>query len=364
MAIADIAELAHLTPEDIERLQTEFEDLQRGVGRSLGEADAAYIRRTIAAQRALEIAARVLIAASRSRRGWALGTASLALAKVIENMEIGHNVCHGQWDWMNDPEIHSTTWEWDMVAVSGHWRRAHNVNHHRFTNVVGVDDDLGYGVMRVTGDTRWRLVNLAQPVQALVLALLFEWGIALQGYDAAIAASSTKAQRNEVRGALARKMSRQCVKDYVAYPALSGTRWRRTLTANVTANGIRNVWAYLVITCGHIPDGAEKFDRSVLTEETRGEWYLRQLLGSTDFRAGPVLAFLSGHLSHQIEHHLFPDLPSNHLARVKRSVDDICRRYGVLRPTDSLTHQVISGHRAIVTLALPRSAAAAPNSLG
>ncbi|NKT56045.1 hypothetical protein GS896_25925 [Rhodococcus hoagii] len=41
---------------------------------------------------------------------WVAGTAMLSLAKIIENMELGHNVTHGQWDWMNDPEIHSTTW--------------------------------------------------------------------------------------------------------------------------------------------------------------------------------------------------------------------------------------------------------------
>jgi fatty acid desaturase len=44
---------------------------------------------------------------------WLLGTAGLSVAKILENMEIGHNVLHGQWDWMRDPKIHSTTWEWD-----------------------------------------------------------------------------------------------------------------------------------------------------------------------------------------------------------------------------------------------------------
>jgi NADPH-dependent stearoyl-CoA 9-desaturase len=123
----------------------------------------------------------VLIGCSRSRAGWVLGTAALAFAKSVENMEIGHNVSHGQWDWMNDPEIHSSTWEWDMVAVSSQWRYSHNYRHHVFSNVVGVDDDLGFGIMRVTRDEPWRPSHLLQPLRNVLLASIFEWGIALHG---------------------------------------------------------------------------------------------------------------------------------------------------------------------------------------
>ena len=118
MAIADIAAYAHLSPSDVEALGDELDAIRRDIEDSLGEKDAAYIRRTIRFQRMLDVAARLLISFSRSRGGWVAGTAALAFAKSVENMEIGHNVCHGQWDWMNDPEIHSSTWEWDMVAVS------------------------------------------------------------------------------------------------------------------------------------------------------------------------------------------------------------------------------------------------------
>jgi hypothetical protein len=71
-------------------------------------------------------------------------------------MELGHNITHGQWDWMNDPEIHSNTWEWDMAGPSSQWRYSHNYRHHAFTNVIGMDDDLGYGVLRVSRDQEWR----------------------------------------------------------------------------------------------------------------------------------------------------------------------------------------------------------------
>ena len=149
MAITDIAAYAHLSDADIEALGFELDAIRCDIEESLGENDAAYIRRTITFQRTLDVVARLIIGCSRSRAGWILGTASLAVAKSVENMEIGHNVSHGQWDWMNDPEIHSSTWEFDMVALSSQWKYAHTYRHHVFSDVLGMDDYLGFGVMRV-----------------------------------------------------------------------------------------------------------------------------------------------------------------------------------------------------------------------
>ncbi|MDT5279928.1 MAG: NADPH-dependent stearoyl-CoA 9-desaturase [Mycobacterium sp.] len=136
MAITDIAAYAHLSEADIAALGYELDAIRRDIEDSRGESDAAYIQRTIKFQRTLDVVARLLIGASRSRAGWLLGTATLAFAKSVENMEISHNVLHGQWDWMNDPEIHSSTWEWDMVGLSSQWRYSHNYRHHVFSNVL------------------------------------------------------------------------------------------------------------------------------------------------------------------------------------------------------------------------------------
>ena len=84
-------------------------------------------------------------------------------------------------------------------------------------------------------------------------------GIALQGLHSAPHRAATDAEKTAQTRGLIRKFARQAGKDYLSFPALSLRRWRRTLTANVVANLLRNVWAYLVICCGHFPDGAEKF---------------------------------------------------------------------------------------------------------
>ena len=59
MAIADIAAYAHLSEADIEALGDELDSIRRDIEDSLGERDAAYIRRTILFQRTLDVAARL-----------------------------------------------------------------------------------------------------------------------------------------------------------------------------------------------------------------------------------------------------------------------------------------------------------------
>ncbi len=148
---------------------------------SRGERDAEYIRTVIANQRRLEIASRGLLLFSLFPPAWLAGTAGLSVSKILENMEIGHNVMHGQWDWMRDPKIHSTTWEWDNVTPSDEWKHSHNELHHTYTNVLGHDNDLGYGIMRVDEDQRWHPFYLGQPLWNAINALLFQYGIA--AYD-------------------------------------------------------------------------------------------------------------------------------------------------------------------------------------
>src|SRR6266511_4633990 len=96
--------IAHLTPEDIEELSRELDAIREQVVSSRGERDAAYIRKVIDVQRKLELGSRAVLLFSLFPPAWLAGTAGLSVAKILENMEIGHNILHGQWDWMRDPK--------------------------------------------------------------------------------------------------------------------------------------------------------------------------------------------------------------------------------------------------------------------
>ena len=359
MAITDVPEFTHLTDADIENLGLELDAIRQDIEDSRGERDARYIRRTIAAQRALELTGRLLLTASSRRSAWWAGTATLGVAKIVENMEIGHNVMHGQWDWMNDPEIHSSSWEWDMGGASKHWRFTHNFMHHKYTNILGMDDDVGYGLIRVTRDQRWKPNNVFNLFYNTMLAVLFEWGVGLQHLEL----GKIFKGRDDRNATLIRmrefgvKAGHQLAKDYVVWPALTslspGATYKSTVKANFVANIIRNVWANAVIFCGHFPDGAEKFTKTDMVGESKGQWYLRQMLGSANISGSRAMDFMTGNLSYQIEHHLYPDLPSNRLREISVRVRALCDKYDLPYTTGPFLVQYGKAWRTIAKLSLP-----------
>jgi linoleoyl-CoA desaturase len=346
----------HAVPaDDLEALARELDALYDEVRADLGAPDAAYIRRVIAVQRGLEAGGRALLLLSRYRPALVGGVALLTVAKILENMEIGHNVMHGQWDWMRDPQINSTAWEWDAVSTAHSWKQAHNFRHHTFTNILGKDRDLGYSAMRVDPEQPWHPIHLLQPLYGVAMALTFEWGIAIYDMelDAVRRGEKTPAQARSDLAAFARKAARQVVKDYVAFPALAGRRAPRVALGVLAANVIRSAWVHTIVFMGHIPDGAETFGEEQLEGETRGGWYRRQMVGSCNLEGSPLFHLLAGNLSFQIEHHLFPDLPSSRYARIAPRVRAVCERHGLSYNSGRLGRQYASVARKILRLALP-----------
>jgi len=348
--------LARLTPEQIEQIGREFDAIHDEVFNSLGETDARYIHNVIALHRQLALLSRAILLGSRYPGAWFLGTAVLGIAKILENMEIGHNVMHGQWDWMNDPTINSANWDWDSASTKEAWKHSHNFVHHTYTNIRGKDHDLGYEIMRIDPHQPWHPVYLAQPFYNIILAAFFEWGVAFHDLDLEAIRKGEKSVadlRKELRG-MGGKAKRQILKDYIAFPLLSGRKgFLPTLKANFVANIIRNVWAYAIIFCGHFPDQCYTFSQEEVENESRGGFYVRQLLGAANIEGSPVFHVLSGNLGYQVEHHIFPDMPSSRYAQIAPKVKEICERYGLPYNSGRLGKQFGMVQRTILRLAFP-----------
>ncbi len=387
--------LSRLSPEQIDELGRELDLIRERVRADLGERDRRYIESMIAMHRRLGVISRALLLASTNLPARAAGTVALGAAKILENMEIGHNVLHGQWDWMNDPQINSSTWDWDTASTAEAWKHSHNYVHHTFTNIRGKDKDLGYEIMRIDPEQEWHPVYLLQPFYNLLLMAFFEWGVALHDMDFEAIRKGEKSGaevKRQVRGIVGKAKS-QVVKDYVAWPLLSGLATtavelgleavadrrepgrrrrrgglagnlrrslskgarasRKAATANATANVARNVWAYAIIFCGHFPDQTYTFSEAEVADESPGGWYVRQLSGSANIEGGPFFHVASGNLGFQVEHHLFPDLPSTRYAEIAPQVKDICERYGLPYNSGPFLQQLGMVQRTILRLALP-----------
>ena len=353
------AAISHLglTAEDVEQIGREFDAIRAEITAKRGAEDAAYIRRVVKAQRWTEAAGRGLLFLGFLPPAWVAGTAALSVSKILDNMEIGHNVMHGQYDWMGDPSLSSTTFQWDSASPSSTWKHSHNVMHHTYTNILGMDRDIGYGILRMSDEQEWRPYYLGNPIYATALALLFQYGVALHDLESEKILSGERSPMDEdvreMASIIGRNAGRQAFKDYVAFPLLTGPMFLTTIAGNAVANLARNVWAFTIIFCGHFPDDVAVFTEEECENESRGAWYVRQLLGSANITGGKLFHVMSGNLSHQIEHHLFPDLPSYRYAEIAPQVQEICERYGLPYNTGRLSRQFGQVVRSICRLALP-----------
>ncbi len=361
--------LEYMSYEQLEEFGRELDDVRQRVLDDLGQTDADYIRRVIKIQRSFEVLGRITLFSFPlllpvATAAWVgllvTGIVLLGLAKIIENMEIGHNVMHGQYDWMNDPLVDGKRYEWDNVAPASEWKHGHNYIHHTYTNIHGMDRDIGYNMFRIDADQPWYPSHRFNLPLAFILMLVFEWGVMYHGVelDEYLAGRISKKDFQSRKKRAYAKIRRQVLKDYVLFPLLSlplafVTAWwvpLAVLGANVVANIIRNIWTFLVIFCGHFPAEVETFQEEDAKNESRGQWYLRQILGSANISGTPLFHVLTGNLSHQIEHHLFPDIPARRYREVSVDVKRLVEKYGLRYNSGRLGRQLGSVARQLHTL--------------
>ncbi|WP_151798256.1 fatty acid desaturase family protein [Acinetobacter bereziniae] len=323
----------HLNPEQTAEFGRRVDEIRREVMESLGEQDAKYIYKIRNFVRYSEIASRgMLMFGGWIPPVWVIGTGLLGISKIVENMELGHNVMHGQFDWLNDPSLNGANYDWDTMATGDDWKYTHNYVHHTYTNIVGKDHDVGYGLLRVSESQKWEPRFLFNIPLAIQLMVFFEWYVGVQNLhleDALVYKTKTWKQVWADATKFRKKARRQILKDYVFFPLIAGPNALPVLAGNAIANVIRSLWSSAVIFNGHFTEDAETFEADNVENETRAEWYLRQIRGSSNFTGTDWLHILSGNLSHQIEHHLFPDMAANRYAEVAPKIKALCAEYDI-----------------------------------
>ncbi len=344
-----------LTKEQLDLFGEELDALRARVLDDLGQRDADYINKVLNAQRGFEVAGRGMLFLSFIPPAWIAGTISLSISKILDNMEIGHNVMHGQYDWTQDPRLDSTQFEWDTSSPSVNWKDSHNYQHHTHTNIVGKDRDVGYGILRMSEDQAWHPYYLGNLLYATLLMTFFEYGVAMHDLEVErmVSGEISITDKREEFDHIWRKVRDQAVKDYVLFPLLAGPMAPAVFAGNFSANIIRNIWSFMIIFCGHFPEGVEEFTEEETADETRGQWYYRQILGSANLTGGKLFHIMSGNLSHQIEHHLFPDIPAHRYSEIAVEVKEACARFGIPYNAGPLPRQFGSVVKKIARLSLP-----------
>jgi len=111
------------------------------------------------------------------------------------------------------------------------------------------------------------------------------------------------------------------------------------LLNSLMAEAFTNMHSFLVIVPNHAGDDVMMFEEK---GKGRGEFYLRQILGSVNYPTGSDFNdFFYGWLNYQVEHHLWPDIPLSQYQYVQPKVVEVCKKHGIPYRQDSVFKRLL-----------------------
>jgi fatty acid desaturase len=328
--------------ERLRRFGEAIDAVRVRVEAKIGEEDVAYFRRLDRFSKTMEVVGRSLIHFSFEPVGFFAGVGALWLHKQLQTEEIGHAVMHGIFDHLPyASEFHSKTYAYDSPVDEESWANNHSPRHHANANVVGRDDNIHFGILRVTEHTPWRWYHRFQvPYALFVLApnFTFMTNIHITGLNDLIFGNGrhdkfdiipdrSLATVKLVFKRAFRKYVPYYAKEYGLYPLLAGPFFPKVLLGNWMAETMRDLWLAATIYSGHIanvtvyPEGTRA--------KGRGSYYAMQAEATNNFAAGRFVSVMSGGLDCHIEHHLFPHFPPNRIREIQPEIQAICEAHGV-----------------------------------
>ena len=219
----------------------------------------------------------------------------------------------------------------DLLGASSFlWRLKHNVLHHAYPNLEGLDPDIEAGspLLRLAPWQSRRWHHRFQHLYVWILYGLFplQWWFADDIRELAtgrIGGRQFPAPRGRTLFvALAGKAL--FVGWAFVLPALLHLSWELVLLQAIAIFTLGNVLA-AVFQLAHCVEEAEFIGSRVETD-----WAEHQLATTVDFaRANTLLGWYLGGLNFQVEHHLFPRVCHLHYPALSRIVEEACRRHRV-----------------------------------
>lgn len=348
-----------LTNEQIESFGKEIEEIYQEAKSKIGQEDLDYILNVKRFSDALEIVGRSLIHISQDPLLWTSGSLLLGYHFLIEFSELGHNILHGQYDDIkNNNTVLSSTWKWDITMDEEDWKFEHHRVHHPFTNILGKDNDFGFLVYRVNDNQPWKLYHLFQVPMLLSMPLInsffFPWYVA----TSRALAESRDVLTLETYLPSIQKVSKHIVENYIFFPMLPGGNYFKIAAGNFFAKLFQNIYLEMILAISHLHKDAYVFEEK--DQESKGEFYLRQILSTVNFDSPPYYEIVYGAINLHIEHHLYPDLPPNRLREVAPKVKALCEKYEVPYRTGSFWEQFMG----VIENALLRSLPIQPEDHG
>lgn len=245
-----------------------------------------------------------------------------------------HDACHGAYsskNWVN------TTLGLTLNALGGNafiWKFKHNIIHHTYVNVDGIDDDIAKSpIMRQCSTQKWVPAHRFQHIYVVLVYAIstFAW-IFLMDF--------TKYFKGKVASTPMQKMSKKehfifwtskafYVLFYILIPVyfVGWQAWAIGFTFMHVAMGLTLA---LVFQLAHVVEHAEFETAGVEPKMIENEWAAHQVISSCNFAPRNLLVnWVVGGLNYQVEHHLFPRISHIHYRAISNIVRKNCEQFNL-----------------------------------
>lgn len=258
-------------------------------------------------------------------------------------MGVMHDACHGAYSkrrWVNNL-FAGTLYLLGSNVLN--WKIQHNVLHHTYTNISGLDEDIdNKGPIRLSEHKPLRKYHKYQFLYAFIfyglmtITMLTNDFIRLYKYHKA---GLVKSQNKK----MARELIKMFIRKSIYLTIIIGLplwfthyNFWQILIGFLIMHWVAGIILSFVFQMAHVVEGA---DQRLLDEEMKTDWSVHQLNTTADFaRHNKLLSWYVGGLNFQIEHHLFPNICHIHYPEIAPIVESTTREFGLkynLKPSFS-----------------------------
>lgn len=279
-----------------------------------------------------------------------LGCVSLGFAMAAVGFNIQHDGGHGSYS--RFPLVNKLmAFTLDMMGGSSFiWKRTHNVIHHSYTNVTGVDGDIDLGIFgRLSPHQKRYGFHKYQHLYLWFLYgfLTFKW----QFHDDASALLRGRVGECKVPrpkpAALAGLLLGKGIFLFLAFglPVVAGHAWYNVALGFFATQFVLGVLLSIVFQLAHCVEHASFPLPDEESDRLESAWAMHQVETTVDFARDRWLAtWFTGGLNYQIEHHLFPQICHVHYPAVAKIVEETSKEFGVHYYAHPTTGGAIASH--------------------
>lgn len=261
--------------------------------------------------------------------------ALLGLVVASVGFNVMHDGAHGSYSsrkWVNEVMGHSLNLLGGSVLF---WKQKHNINHHTFTNVEGMDDDIDIKpwIRTHTGQPKHWFHRFQHIYGLLLYGLTYLFWIFYNDMRKYFTGKIADGTRRQPMGPWEHVIFWVTKVGYVAV-FIGMPMYFAGVVPTLVGYGVMvfvtGLFIAVVFQLAHVVEGADFVDPHGKGERVESEWAVHQVATTVNFATGNRLwNWLFGGLNFQVEHHLFPKISHVHYPALNKRLKQVCAEFNV-----------------------------------